>query len=52
MSVMMVELDHKIRCNTYDVMFSGNGGFEDKSIATIVLDAIAKCPKDLRRGLL
>eukprot|EP00052_Salpingoeca_macrocollata_P031694 m.323299 g.323299 ORF g.323299 m.323299 type:complete len:553 (+) comp28809_c0_seq1:34-1692(+) len=47
---MMLELDHKVRCNTYDVLFDGRY-FEEQSMATLILDAIKKCDRDVRRDM-
>ena len=46
---LILHVTGKLRAHAFDVLFEGNE--EDKSIATIVLDSILKCPIDCRREL-
>ena len=43
-----IAIDGRVRMVTYDVLF--NGSFEDESIASSILNAIAKCSRDVRKG--
>jgi len=43
----VLHIEGKVRENTCEILFQRDG--EDRSVATLVLDAICKCPVDMRR---
>ncbi|XP_064620683.1 actin-related protein 10-like [Lineus longissimus] len=45
----MLHIDGKIRESAYEVLFEQDN--EERSVATLILDAIRKCPLDMRRYL-
>eukprot|EP00112_Aurelia_sp_Birch-Aquarium-sp1_P023144 Seg679.1 transcript_id=Seg679.1/GoldUCD/mRNA.D3Y31 product="Actin-related protein 10" protein_id=Seg679.1/GoldUCD/D3Y31 len=45
----MIKIDGKIRANSFNAMFDGDE--EEKSVATTILSAIARCPIDCRKAL-
>eukprot|EP00794_Sanderia_malayensis_P016072 gene16071-17695_t len=44
-----IDVDGKLRANSFDILFDGDD--EGKSIATCILDSLARCPIDCRQAL-